>query len=281
MENEGESTTEAGVRSSQAPDQDPPSQPDWIATVSAGVIDRDGDATRPFFVGGLSRRLGRGYVRVAATEFRSALRQIDAVLPSRYTIVSAGVGGTFGSWFVDAYGSIGRQKYGGVTTNLGTRESQVGDSSGIYGAAVSGGRFVALSRRLYLTPSAAIQYSASRALRSTISMQGPLDYETDERAWTGSATLRLDRYLGGSNQHLAGLSISRVQTSNGATALSAGGGPGVSATTVSVADGWFILGSSAAIRVAPRLWLDGALNRTFGAQSGNYVVGSLGLRIGF
>ena len=260
---------------------DPPRAPNWIATLSTGIIDRDGDTARTFVVGGLSRRVGRGYVRVAATEFRSAVRQMDAVLPSRYTIGSIGAGATLGRWFVDGYASIGTQHYGGVTTPLGTRDSQVGDGSGIYGGALSGGRFIALTRRLYLTPSAAVQYSASRALRSSVSDRGPLDYKTAERAWTGSATVRLDRYFGSSNQHLAGISFSRVQTTNGATVLTADGGPGIGSTTANLADGWFVAGTSGSIRVAPRLWLDGSATRTFTATSGNYVVGSLGVRIAF
>ncbi|WP_160146766.1 hypothetical protein [Sphingomonas carotinifaciens] len=252
---------------------------DWIATLTSGVITRDGDTAQPYVVAGLSRKIGRGYLRAAVTGFRSVVRQVDAVLPSTYAIASLGAGGTFGSWFVDGYVSGGRQRYGGVTTPLGTRASQIGQGSGVYGAALNGGRFVALSPRLYLTPSASLQFSTNRALRSSLTSLGPVDYETSERAWTGSATVRVDRYFGGANQHLAGLSVSRVQTTNGATLLAAGAMGGT--TTTSVADGWFVLGSSASVRVAPRLWIDGSATRTITTRSGNFAVLSLGVRLGF
>jgi len=236
------------------------------------------DTVQPYLVAGLSRKVGRGYVRAAATGFRSVVRQVDAVLPSTYTIGSVGAGGTLGRWFVDGYASAGRQRYGGVTTPLGTRPSQIGKGGGVYGAALSGGRFIALASRLYLAPSASLQFSANRALRSSLTSQGPVDYETSERAWTGSATMRVDRYFGRSNQHLAGLSISRVQTTNGVTVLAAGGAG--STTTASVADGWFVLGSSASVRVASRLWIDGSATRTATNRSGNFAVLSLGVRLG-
>lgn len=252
--------------------------PDWIATLTTGAIARDDDTARPYLVAGLSRRIGRGYVRVAATGFRSVVRQVDAVLPSTYTIASVGAGGTFGRWFVDGYASAGRQRYGGVTTPLGTRPSQVGRGSGVHGVGLSGGRFVALTRRLYLTPSLSLQYSANRTLRSSLTPFGPVDHETRERAWTGGGTVRLDRYFGRSGAHLAGLSVSRVQTTNGATALAAGGIGGT--LTTSVADGWFVLGSSASVRVAPGIWIDGSATRTLAARAGDFATLSFGVRIG-
>lgn len=168
-------------------------------------------------------------------------------------------------------------------TELGNRPSQAGSGSGVYGASLSGGHFVALARRLYLTPSAAVQFSAAKALRSTLGPTGPTDEEADERAWTGSATVRLDRFFGEADQHLVGVSLSRIQTTNGAVALAASlpGGGAASARPVSIADGWMAAGASASMRLAPRLWLDGAATRTVTARSGDYATFGLGVRFGF
>ncbi len=271
------------TKPNEAPISTTPPALNWIANLSTGVLARDGEAARPFLVGGLSRRVGRGYVRVSATDFHSVVRQIDAVLPSRFVIASIGGGGTFGKWFVDGSASAGRQRYGGVTTALGTRSSEVGNGSGVYGAALNAGRFVAVMRRLYLTPSATIQYSGNKTLRAVLGPTGPQDYLTSERAWTGSASVRLDRFFGGSNQHLVGISISKVQTSNGAVVLagSAAGGGILNDSATSVADGWYVAGASSSVRVTKQLWLDGAATRTIGARSGDVNIVSLGLRVGW
>lgn len=259
-----------------------PTAPTWIATLSSGVLDHDGDAARPFAVAGVSRKLGRYYVRVAATGFRSVVRQFDAALPSSFALGSIGAGATFGRWFVDASASAGRQFYGGIEMGGGTRSNQAGSGSGVYAAALDAGRFVALARRLYVTPSLAVQYAADRAPRIGFGPDGPIDYDTAEHAWTGSATVRLDRFFGGRDQHVAGVSISRVQTTDGAAALAAspGGGP-VAAGQSGLRDGWFVAGASASFRLSPRLWLDAAGTRTTGARSGDYAVLSLGVRRGF
>jgi hypothetical protein len=259
----------------------PSSEPNWVATASIGVSQRKGDAAQPYYAAGLSRRIGRGYVRAAVTSYRSVVRQADAVLPSRFTLGSVGFGGRFGQWFIDGYGSAGRQHYTGVTTALGVRESQVGSGSAVWGAGLSGGRYIRLSGRLYLTPSAALQYSANKALRQTIGPMGPQDVETDQRALTGSATVRLDRYFGKDDRHLAGVSITRVQSTNGATALAsvAGGGPGPPTVDLrSVPDGWFVAGLSASLRLSRQLWIDTVATRTFDARSGTYSAASVGLR---
>ncbi|WP_093667058.1 autotransporter outer membrane beta-barrel domain-containing protein [Sphingomonas gellani] len=258
-----------------------PPAPDWIATLSSGVLARDGDAVRPFVVAGLSRRMGRGYVRVAATGFRSVVRQVDAALPSDFVIGSVGAGGTFGRWFVDGYLSAGRQYYTGVTTPLGTRSAQVGSASSVYGAALSGGHFIKLSPRFYVTPNLAVQYGRSRALRSALTPAAPLDYETRERAWTGSATARVDRFFGSGNRHIVGVSLSRVQSSNGATVLSSGGMGGLPAEATDVADAWFIAGASGSFQIAPRLWIDASASTTTGSRTGDYRSVSLGARLGF
>ncbi len=109
-----------------------PADPTWIATLSAGVLARDGDAARPFGVAGLSRKLGRGYVRVAATGFETVVTQADVVLPSSFVLGSIGAGGVFGKWFVDGAASVGRQSYGAITTPFGTRAAQRSGSA-VYG----------------------------------------------------------------------------------------------------------------------------------------------------
>lgn len=275
--------TASEIATSAAPAAAPSSSPAWIATLSTGVLARDGDAARPFGVAALSRRIGRGYVRVSATRFETVAKQVDAALPSSFELASIGVGATFGDWFVDGSASAGRQVYGGVTTGLGTRRNQAGDGSGVYGATLGGGRFVRLGRGLYLTPSLSVQYSAQRALQSSLGPAGPTDYAAAERAWTGSITARLDRFFGKDGRHLAGLSVSRVQTTNGtAVAAGAAGGAGPARPgTVSVGDGWFVAGAAASLRVSPRIWLDGSASRTIGAASGDDDVASVGVRIGF
>lgn len=55
---------------------------------------------------------------------------------------------------------------------------------------------------------------------------------------TGIGTLRIDRYFGRENQHIAGLSIDRVQTSNGTVNIA--GRPSAPTATYSVPDGWTV-----------------------------------------
>lgn len=251
----------------------------WMLGASGGLMVRSADDTQPFVAAGISRKIGRGYVRLSGTTYRSTFRQVDAVLPSRFAIGSVSAGGTFGLWFVDGYASYGRQTYDGVKTPLGIRERQVGSGSPVMGAGVSGGRFISLGHRWWLTATGGLQVSQNRALRQRLDTGRPVDYETREHAVTGSGTLRLDRYFGKSSQHIAGLSISRVQTSNGAVSIS--GRPGAATTPVSVPDGWAVIGASASFRMTPHLWLDSGVTRTIGAQAGNITVPVLGLRFGF
>lgn len=251
----------------------------WIASTSAGALILSGSDTEPFVAAGVSRKLGRGYVRVSAITYRSAFTPMPTVMPSRFTIGSISGGGTFGMWFVDGYASYGRQTYGHIRTPLGTRASEVGSGSPVMGAGLSGGRFIALGNRWWLTASLGVQVSQNRALRQRFVPFRLVDYETRERAITGTGTLRVDRYFGRESQHIAGFSISRVQTSNGTVSIA--GQPSAPTAAYSVPDGWTVAGASASFRLTPRLWLDAGVTRTIGAQSGNVTVPIIGLRVGF
>jgi hypothetical protein len=55
----------------------------WLASASSGLMIQSDQSAQPFFAAGVSRKIGRGYIRLSGTSYRSTFRQVDAILPCR------------------------------------------------------------------------------------------------------------------------------------------------------------------------------------------------------
>ena len=251
--------------------------PVWVAGLSGGVLDRDNGKDAPYATLSLTRYQGSTYIRGAFTAYRGTLQQLDAALPSHYYIASLGAGGNFRNWVVDAYASYGRQDYGPIETAIGKRPSEAGSGSDYFAAGLRGGRIFTIAPKLYATPTLGVQYVATKSLRTAFAFGEPVDFETKERAWAGTANFRLDRAFGREQQHFVGLAYTHHESNNGLTSLRFASG---SATLVGdpAPDGWEEIGASATIGLSRRLWLDGQLSRTLGAVSGDSTTVTVGLR---
>lgn len=256
---------------------DPQPAPKWQAGLSGGMFDREGDAAHPFGSLFVSRRLGRGYVRATLTGFESAVAQVDVVLPSTYALATLSGGATFGRWFVDGYATAGRQHYRATRTPLGRRAVTAFGDSNVWGVGGDVGRLFYLGSHWALTPSVAINYIHSRALREQPGFAGPQQFETVEQGTTGSAALRLDRFFGADRQHDVGLTLLRVATSNQAAAL----GSGTRGQSARSRDGWSEAELSAAWALSRSLRLDMAVRQSLGTSSGDTTTASAGLRVFF
>lgn len=252
--------------------------PVWVAGVHGGAIDRDGGGATPYAMLSLTRFDGGAYLHAALSAYRSTLKQADAALPSTYYVGSLGAGGNFDDWVVDAYASYGRQDYGKVKTDFGKRKSTL-DGSPYFAAGLRAGRMFRPAPNWYLTPTLGVDYVRTQSLRLGFDASfQPADFEVRERAWAGNASLRLDRTFGPDQQDYLGIAASHHVSDNGLTqlAFSLSGQPPKADPTP---DQWQDVELSGTVRLRPRLWLDGQVQRTFGAVAGDATTVTFGLRL--
>lgn len=257
----------------------------WMLTASGGVMARDDDSLHGVGSVAISRRLGKGYIRATVTRFDYSIRQVDVRLPSTYTLGYISAGTTFGHWFVDGYSMAGSQHYEGVVGDLGKRSISGSTHSGVYGAGADFGYVKWLGKTWSLTPSLALNFVYSRALREQIGPMGPSEFETTEEGVTGSASLRLDHRFGHAGRHDVDLYVARYQTSNQSAALTSGtrGALFPDQQSGKCGDGWTEIGGGVSLLVGKsnRLYLDVAALRTIGAQSGDVTTATSGFRFLF
>lgn len=254
----------------ETPPADPPENPTvWIAGLQGGVVDRQGGPDSPYATASLTRYRGNAYLRGAFTVYRSTLRLPFAALPSTYYVGSLGAGGNFDDWVVDASVSYGRQDYGLVETDFGKQRSTI-SGTGYFAAGLRGGRVFRPAPHWYVTPTLSAQYVDTQSLRHGFAG----DFEIPERAWTGSGAVRLDRTFGASEQNFVGVSLSHSVSDNGLTQLSFTL-PRVRKTP----DNWQEAALNGTVQIDQRLWLDGQVQRSFGAVAGDSTTVSLTLRL--
>lgn len=269
-------------------------RPLWTATLGAGYTSRGGGSEGDFEMVSLTRQLGRGYVRLGATRFRSTTRQADAALPSTYLVGTLGVGANFDNWVIDADASYGRQSYGPVELAGITRQSNAASGSPYYAATVSLGKIHTIAPGWYATPTMALGYAHGELLRPASFGRRALDFETGESAWTLSSSLRIDHAVGrsadgagnedGVGRHFLGLMLTQRWTNNAVSELvpvppTDPAGPPFLA--VRYADSWqeaILIGN---FRLSRRLWLDSTIARSFGARAGDTLTATTGLRLHF
>lgn len=278
---EAASTTEVA---SQPVAAAPPTETIWVAGASGGLLARDGGPDSPYGTLSLTRYRGGSYIRGALTAYRGTVRQIDAALPATYVVGSVGAGGNWKDWVVDGFASYGRQYYGQVETFAGKRDSQAGSGAPYLAVGVRAGRVFRPAPHWYVTPTIGVQYSDTKSLRHRVDfMSGRAeDFQLRERAWTGNATLRVDRAIGKQQQHFVGLSLAHYESSNGLTSWGIAGTPPQNQVRADpTPDSWQEVGMSATWQLSKRLWLDNQVQRTFGAVAGDSTTVTLGLRVRF
>lgn len=279
----------------------------WMAGLQGGLIDRDGGANSPYATASITRYSQQTYLRAAFTVYRSTLRQVDTPLPSSYYIGSLGAGGNFDDWVLDAHVSYGQQRYGLIRTAMTTVRSD--NASTNYAAAgVSLGRVIRPAARLYLTPTVEIEYIDTKSLHHGFELGQPVDIEVNEHIWSGAATLRLDRTFGAYEQNYFGIAASHHRTNTGLTQLYPASSSGIAVggvtgggiavppppeageiiggapsglVLVRTPDNWQELEVSGTIQLSRQLWIDGQLQRSFGAIAGDSTRATLGFRLRF
>lgn len=266
------------------------SDPVWVAGISGGYLDRHSGPNSPYATASLTRYAGKTYLRGGVTYYKSTLQQPDASLPSTFLIGSLGFGGNWDGWVVDVYGSVGRQKFGQVVTDLGPRDSMAGSGSAYFAGGIRAGRIVRLNQVSTLAVTGSLQYLTTRSLRHVISPSGPQDVQIPDQAFSGSAALRYDRSFGEGNKHAFGLSLEHFESNNGSTvtvvtpATSGPTGPappGAISTAIGAQrtpDRWEEASVSATFQLKKSLWLDLEAKRSFGAVAGDSVSSTAGLR---
>jgi hypothetical protein len=254
--------------------------PRWMLTANGGSLSQDGDATQAYGGVALTRRLGTAaYVRASVTRFGSAVRQFGTVLPSTYTLGFLSAGTTFGRWFVDGYGALGRQDHRHAEASPDARPMAVPGSSAVLGTGGDVGWLRRFDRNWSLAPSASVQFFRFRTLHGA-PPDAPGPFETRDTGTTFGGMLRLDRWLGPDRTSDIGLHVARFQATNASAALVSGarGGRLPDDGTSRGSEGWTEVGGNATAKLTPRLYLDGAASRTVGAASGDVTATSLGFR---
>lgn len=274
--------TNGEAKGPPAPADSQAAPPLWGAEISGGYARRDSGPSGAFAVAALSRRIERLYVRAAFTAYRSTIQQADTALPSAYTVGSLGTGGNFNNWVFDVWGSWGWQHYGAISTSRGTRGSTARSGSPYLSLGFDAGRIFSLGKGLYLTPTLGGTFVHDRLLRPSPDVYHWPDYESDEKAWTGLAAVRLDKTFGGQRQHYAGVGLSWHVTSNGMSVLVPPfETPGGRFSTRSLPDGWGEVTANAGLRINQRLRFEVTASRSFQALAGNATTVSGGLRVNF
>lgn len=254
----------------EVPPADPPQNSAvWIAGLQGGVVDRQGGPDSPYGTLSLTRYSGDAYVRGAFTVYRSTLQLPFAALPSTYYVGSLGAGGNFDDWVVDASVSFGRQDYGLVETDFGKQRSTF-SGTGYFAAGLRSGRVFRPAPQWYVTPTLSAQYVDTQSLRHGFGG----DFELPERAWTGSGAVRLDRTFGASEQNFVGVSLAHSISDNGLTQLSF-----TLPRAQKTPDSWQEAALNGTVQINQRLWLDGQVQRSFGAVAGDSTTVSLTVRL--
>jgi hypothetical protein len=256
--------------------------PQWLAEVTSGYAKRDAGPSGLFAATALNRRFGRMYGRAALTVYRSTIEQIDTALPSTYLVGSVGTGGNFNNWVFDVWASWGWQHYGQIQTSQGPRRSN-STGSPYVSFGFDAGKILPLGKGFYLTPTVGGTYAHDRLLRPSPNVDIWPDYESREIAWTGMASLRLDKAFGHTRQHYVGVGASWRVTNNGLSVLVVPPMNSADQTfsTRHYADGWGELTGNAGFRLTPSLRLELTATRSMKALAGNATTASGGFRLAF
>jgi hypothetical protein len=125
-------------------------------------------------------------------------------------------------------------------------------------------------------------FAHDRLLRPSPNIERWPDYESDEKAWTGIAAVRLDKTFGHQRQHYVGVGLSWHVTTNGMSELVPPfASPTGDFSTRHFADGWGEVTANAGLRITQRLRLELTASRSFQALAGNATTASGGLRASF
>ncbi|MBC2670193.1 hypothetical protein ACFOON_10025 [Novosphingobium piscinae] len=260
----------------------------WLAGAAAGYIVRQDLPDSPYATVSVTRYQNDWYLRGGLTFYKSAIQQVDAALPSTFTIASLGAGRVWGDWFADLYLSGGQQRFGMVTTPAGSRPSMVGNGTGYLAFGARGGRRLWLSDRTALLGTAFVGYAATRSLRHALVRGAPRDLLVAERAVTGSGAIRLEQTLGRTGRSQIAINVEHFRSSNSGTRLMTvpgmtpgppGQGSDGGLLGLRTPDGWSEVGLTGTFGIARHWWLDAEVRRTSGALGGDATTASLGLRI--
>lgn len=251
----------------------------WVIGASGGMLDRDNGGSSPYGSVSVAAYEGQSYVRGSAMIYRSTMEREDMARPSTYYVGTIGVGGNYNNWLIDAYGSVGVQKYGNIDTPDGKSVPPSVGSSGYFAAGLRGGKLIKAAPHFYVTPLAEVQFVQSKSLRQRFDLGRPGEFEVSESAWTGSATLRVDYALGQQEEHLIGASIGHYESSNGLTVTESALGPSGSLRVRKTPDSWRQVSGMATVKAAKNIWIDTSVTRTMGAVAGDSTVWALGVRI--
>jgi len=275
-------TQEQALAVPQADNAPLPQGPQWLAEVTSGYAKRDAGPSGMFAATALNHRFGRMYGRAALTAYRSTIEQADTALPSTYLVGSLGTGGNFNNWVFDVWASWGWQHYGMIDTSQGERRS-ARHGSPYVSVGFDAGKILPLGKGFYITPTVGGTFAHDRLLRPSPNVDIWPDYESREIAWTGMASLRLDKAFGQSRQHYVGLGASWRITNNGLSILVVPPMESADQTfsTRHYADGWGEVTGNAGFRLTPSLRLELTATRSMKALAGNATTASGGLRLAF
>lgn len=260
---------------------------EWSISASGGLTATDGDGDQPFARLGVTRFIGDGYVRASVTRFstRDGDGLIDTV-PASTAQVSLAGGYSFGSFAVDAYGSLGWREFDPEAFRQRTGQMIEIDSDGKTAAGgVSLTYEVELGGGTYLSPFVAGDLSRVDTARAiTVVGRGTISQKERQTGETGSLGFTLDHALGGGSA--IGAYAAFVATSNSAVAIRSSApvaaarlfgpqdAPGTSAS-------WFEYGGSATVGLSEAMLLDFSVVRTAGFPGEESTSFSAGTRLHF
>jgi hypothetical protein len=287
-----EAATQTSVNDAHPTEQNASTQPatpkPWSFALAAGASNRDQGSDGSWQSLALTRQIGRGYVRGALMRYHGTLLQANTALPSDYLVGTIGAGGNFDNWVVDGWASYGRQDYGRISTDAGSRDSTGASGSDYYSIGGDFGRVIPLGPRWFATPTATVAYAHGRLLHPAPDGTGLVDLETEEPTWSSAATLRLDHAFGRDANQYVGLSLARAWTSNALSEVIVRNFHDVEYAARTgllparhISDAWWEIGATANMRITDSLGIDLYATRSFDALAGNTTSAGISLRRSF
>lgn len=261
----------------------------WSVSISGGSTTLENRGNQPFYSIGVTRNLGNGYVRIAAThvDTRDGQGLLGAV-PAKTNQITLSGGTSFGSFSLDGYGSLGKRKFGaeafrranGASINIASN-----GKTAAFGASLT--YDLPLGQHGFFSPFAALDYSRVDTARAIVApVAGLITRKEKQDGVTFTLGGTAQRLFGTGDAHSVGLYGAFVTSSN-TTAYNRGTSPVAAARLLGALDvpgskdSWGEYGATASFRIAKPVTIDLSVIRTAGFVGAESTSGSVGLRFSF
>ncbi|MEL6875237.1 MAG: autotransporter outer membrane beta-barrel domain-containing protein [Pseudomonadota bacterium] len=260
----------------------------WTIGISGGLTTLENASDQQYGNVSLTRDLGESYIGLSVTYVDSGdVPGLVTAIPASTTELTLSAGTAFDALALDAFVSVGKRDFDVEAVGQNGQSASISSDGDTFGIGLAASYDIAVTDRIFLTPSVGIDYNELDIARI---VQGPTGQSVTigntEDGVTGTFGITGQKIFGAQDNHVVAVIANIVTTSN-TTSFNPGTSQSAVLRTLATRDqpgqedSWGEIGGALSFGLDNHLRLDFSALRTIGFLNSDATSVSVGLRFSF